>query len=170
MKEKIIAFIDGLIIYDYILFGVAFLLFILFITLSIILRHKTILATIFMILSFSILFIVPTIGYKEMHNYLFKHSLELTMQKKLNFTPAVVVKGVIKNESKRNFKSCTITAFAHKVSKNKIKNYLYKFKSFAKMSILTEDIKKAQNKEFKIIIEPFTYTKDYKISLEARCR
>jgi hypothetical protein len=170
MKEKILAFINELIVYDYILFGAIFVLFILFMILSIILRHKTVVAAFFMLISFSTLFVAPVVGYNEMHNYLFKNSLKLISQKKLNFTQAVVVKGVLTNESKRNFKSCKITALAHKVSKNKIKNYLYGFKSFAKMSILQEDIKKGESREFKIIIEPFTYSKDYNISLEARCR
>ncbi|NPA59694.1 MAG: DUF2393 domain-containing protein [Epsilonproteobacteria bacterium] len=170
MKDKISAFINELIFYDYILFGTIFILFILFIVLSILLRHKTFFASFFMILSFVTLIVAPLVGYKEMHKFLFKNTIVLTSQKKLNFTKAVVVRGSIKNESKHTFKSCKITAFTHKVSKNKVKNYLYTFKSFKKMSILEESIKVGENRNFKIIIEPFTYSKDYNISLEAKCR
>jgi hypothetical protein len=37
------------------------------------------------------------------------------------------------------------------------------------MSILEEEIPKGTQREFKIIIEPFTYAGDYNISLEADC-
>jgi hypothetical protein len=106
----------------------------------------------------------------ELHNYLFKNRLEMISQKKLNFTQAVVVKGRITNESKKNFKSCKITASAYSITSNKYKNYIKKFKPFQNMSINEYDIKKGETREFKIIVEPFTYTRDYNISLGADCR
>ncbi len=170
MKAKITAFIDGLITHDYILFGSAFGLFILFIILGIVLRKKTALAILLILISFSILIVGPTVGYLKMHDYLFKNKTELISKQKLNFTQAVVVKGKITNESKRHFKSCTITANANKVSKNELKNYLYSFKSFAKMSIVEENIEVGQTREFKIIIAPFTYSKDFNIFIGAKCK
>ena len=50
MKEKITAFINGLIIYDYILFGAVFTLFILFIVLAIVLRNRVGLSIFFIFL------------------------------------------------------------------------------------------------------------------------
>ena len=170
MKAKITAFINELIMYDYILFGSVFVLFILFIILGIVLRKKIFLAILFILLSFTILLVGPTIGYIEMHNYIFKNSTQMTSQKKLTFTKAVVVKGTITNESKRFFKSCNITASANKVSKNELKNYLYSFKSFIKMSILEQNLAVGETREFKIIIEPFNYSKDYNISIGAKCK
>ena len=38
------------------------------------------------------------------------------------------------------------------------------------MSIFEEGIKKGQTREFKIIVEPFTYEKDFNISLGADCK
>jgi hypothetical protein len=105
-----------------------------------------------------------------MHEMIFKNSVTLLSQKKLEFTKAVVVKGEIRNESKRNFKECTITASAYKVSSNKYKNYLKKLKPFQKMSILQKDIAISETRSFKIIVEPFTYKYDYNISLGADCR
>ena len=105
-----------------------------------------------------------------MHEYLFKNSSTLISQKKLSFTPAIVVKGSVTNESKRDFSSCKITASAYKSSKNIIKKYIYPLKPLKKMSILEENILKGQTREFKIIIEPFTYSKSYHILLKARCR
>ncbi|MFT5836390.1 MAG: uncharacterized SAM-binding protein YcdF (DUF218 family) [Sulfurimonas sp.] len=170
MKAKITAFINELIVYDYILFGSVFVLFILFIILGILLRKKTALAILLILLSFSILIVGSTIGYLKMHEYIFKNTTELTSKKKLNFTQAVVVIGKVTNTSKRFFKTCKITASANKVSKNELKNYLYSFKTFAKMSILEQDIAIGEIREFKIIIEPFTYSKDFNVSIGANCK
>ncbi len=163
-------FINNLIIYDYMLFGGAFVIFILFIILAIVLRNKLGIALFLVLLAFGTLVIAPTLGYVEMHNYLFKNSTKITSQKKLEFTKAAVINGIVTNESKYNFSSCKITASAYKVSKNKYKNYLLKFKPFKKMSIVEEDISRGEQRDFKMIMEPFTYSKDYNISIYAKCK
>ena len=170
MKAKITAFIDGLILYDYILFGAVFGLFILFIILSIVLRRKMALAIFLVLFAFTLLIAGPSIGYIKMHEYLFKNSTSLTSQKKLEFVNAVVVKGSLKNESNRNFSSCKITAKIHKASKNSLKNYIYQFKTLKKGSIIRESIAKGESIDFKIIVEPFRYSKDYNISVGAKCK
>ncbi|UCM99948.1 DUF2393 domain-containing protein [Sulfurimonas sp. SWIR-19] len=170
MKEKLLAFIHGLITYDYILFGVSFLLFLLFIILALLLRKKIILALFFVLFGFAIFLLGPTLGYIEMHKYLFKNSVRLLSQKRLHFVEALVVKGSITNESKFDFSECKITAKVYRVTKNRYKNYLLRLKPFQKMSILEPDIPQGQTREFKIIIEPFVYKKDYNVSLEGNCK
>lgn len=83
---------------------------------------------------------------------------------------AIVVKGTLKNESKLDFKSCKITANAYKVTGNSLKDFIYQFKPLSNMSILEDSIHKGESREFKIIIEPFTYAKDYNISIGAKCK
>ncbi|MDQ7068245.1 MAG: DUF2393 domain-containing protein [Sulfurimonas sp.] len=170
MKSKITSFIDALIMYDYILFAGSFFLFLLFIMLAILLRKRLFFGVVFVLLAFTILTLGPTLGYLKMHEYLFKNSVKLISQKRLSFSEAVVVIGTITNESKRDFSTCKITASAYKVTSNKYKNYLKKFKPFKKMSIVEENIGVSQTRKFKIIVEPFTYTRDYNISLGADCR
>ncbi len=170
MKEKITAFIDELIKYDYILFGSVFTLFILFIVLALILRRKVGLSIFLVLFSFTILVVGPTLGYVEMHKYLFKNSIALISQKKLNFSNAIVVKASLTNESKLDFKTCKITINVHKVSKNMIKKYLYKFKTIKKATVIKENIKIGEKIEFKVFVEPFTYSKDYNITLGANCK
>jgi len=170
MKINLQNFINGLIMYDYILFSGVLLLFILFIILAILLRKKTFLAIFLALLAFATFLLGPTVGYLVMHKLLFKNQTELLSYKKLHFTPAVVVEATITNQSKFDFKSCKITASAYKVTSNKYKNYIYKFKPFKKMSIVEEGIKKGQTRAFKIIVEPFTYGKDFNISLGADCK
>ena len=170
MKVKITLFLNSLITQDYILFGSIFVLFILFIILGIVLRKRTFIAIFMMLLAFVILFVGPIVGYIKLHEYLFKNTLELVSQKKLNFTKAIVVKGKLTNQSKYTFSECLVTANVHKHTENKYKNYIYSFKPFQKMSILEYDIAKGKTIEFKIIVEPFTYAKDYNISLGANCK
>jgi len=170
MNFNIDEFINNLMLYDYMLFGGAFVLFILFIILAIVLRNKLGLAMFFVLLAFSTLILSPTLGYIELHKYLFKNTTKLTYQKKLEFTKATVIKGTITNDSKFNFSSCNITASAYKVSKNKYRNYLLRFKPFQKMSIVKEDIAIGEQRGFKMIMEPFTYAKDFNISIHAKCK
>ena len=87
----------------------------------------------------------------------------------MTFTSAIVVKGSVKNESQFDFEKCRITASVHKVSKNELRNYFYTLKSLKNMSIWEEDIPKGETRTFKIIVEPFTYKRDYNISLKASC-
>ncbi|OIP53907.1 MAG: hypothetical protein AUK54_07525 [Helicobacteraceae bacterium CG2_30_36_10] len=163
-------FIEELISYDYILFGGVFILFILLIILGILKRKKFGLSIFLIFLSFLILILVPTLGYVKMHEYLFKNSTQLTSQKRLTFTQAVIVNGTLLNESKFNFQTCKITASATKVTGNPLKDYILGFNPFKNMSIIEENIAVGELREFKIIIEPFTYSKDYNISVGASCR
>ncbi|MDF1874759.1 DUF2393 domain-containing protein [Sulfurimonas sp. SAG-AH-194-I05] len=170
MKGQMTAFIKGLIMYDYVLFGAAFVLFVLFIILGLVLRKKMGIAIFFILLAFSTLLLAPTYGYITMHEQLFKNKLMLVSEKKLEYTEAIVVKGTIENTSKFHFKSCKITANVHKLSKNKYRNYIYQFKTIKKMSIVQENIPKGTSRTFKIIVEPFRYSKKYTITLGAKCK
>lgn len=170
MREKLLAFADSLIKYDYMLFGSIVLIFFLLIVIALILRNNIRLSISIVVFAFIFLLVSPFVGYTQMHKYLFKNELTLSSQKKLQFTNAVVVFGKLKNTSKLDFKSCLITAFVNKRTSNKYKNYIYTFKPIMKMSILEEDIVIGNEIDFKIIVEPFTYSRDYNISLEADCR
>jgi len=170
MKNKITSFLDGLITYDYILFGGILLLFILMIVFSILLRKKKKLSLFLAIFSFIFLMVMPFIGYKIMHNELFKNQTILVSQKKLEFTKAVVVYGKLTNLSDIDFRSCLITATIYKSNSNIIKNYIYKLKPLKKMSIIEKEIVIGNEIDFKIIVSPFTYLGGFNTTLEASCR
>ncbi|ABB45148.1 hypothetical protein Suden_1874 [Sulfurimonas denitrificans DSM 1251] len=167
---KINEFIKELILYDYILFGSLLLVFLILLIIGIVFRQKTLLAVFLIFFAFIILIFGSTVGYVEMHNYLFKNETTLTSQKKLSFTQAVVVYGRVKNVSQRDFKSCKVSATVYRFSGNEIKDYIKKFKPIVKMSIVEEDIAIGQEREIKIIISPFVYGGDYNVSLGADCR
>ncbi len=170
MKHKILDFMDSLIKYDYILFASIFFVFFLFIVLALVFRRKARLSIFLVLFAFVFLMVSPIVGYAKLHTYLFKNELTLTSEKKLQFTKAVVVLGKLKNTSQRDFEACLITAIVTRASENKYKNYIYGLKPIMKMSIVEEDIVMGNEIGFKLIVEPFTYTKKYNIALEADCR
>lgn len=170
MTGTITRFINELIVYDYILFASLFLLFILFVTLGILLRNRVAVALFFILLAFFGLIVGSTYGYIKMHEYLFKNETSIISQKKLNFTQAIVLHGNVKNISDRDFSHCRVTAKIYKQSTNKVKNYILRLKPINKMSIIEEDIAKGQERDIKLIIEPFTYGGDYNVTLGADCR
>jgi hypothetical protein len=170
MTGTITKFINELIVYDYILFGTLFLLFILFVTLGILFRNRGAFAILLILFAFAQLLIGSTYGYIKMHEHIFKNETSIVSQKKLNFTQAIVLYGLVKNISDRDFSSCQITATVYKNSGNNIKDYILRLKPINKMSILEQDIVIDEKREFKMIIEPFTYGGDYNITLGAKCR
>ena len=170
MKEKIIAFVHNLLVYDYILFGVAFTLFILFTILAILLRNRVGVAIFLFLFGIIILFAGPTLGYIELHKYLFKNSTKLISQKKLHFVDAIVVHGTVTNKSKFQFKECKIVATVYKSTSNKFKNYIYKLKPLKRSIYVLHDIPKGATREFKMFVEPFVYSKEYNLTLGANCR
>jgi len=171
-KEKIFLFIDNLLVYDYILFGAILLLFILFLLLAVLLRKHLILSILVIIFSLFFVILSPVFGYQAMHSYIFKNHIENIEIKQLEFSPALVVKGVLVNDSKFNFKECTIKAKVFKVSHNELFDMLYPLNPFKKSSYTLRDINlsKHQKKEFKFFIEPFHYTKEYNSSISGSCR
>ena len=171
MKTKIANFVQSLLIYDYILFGVVLSLFILFLLLAVVLHKKTLLSIVLILFSFAILLLGPTLGYISLHNYLYKNSHTIHEVKALEFSQALVVKGEIHNASNKDFKRCKITANVYKVANNMLLDLLYPLNPFKKSSIFTKEVlEKNTTRNFKIIVEPFTYSKDYNVSLGVNCQ
>lgn len=168
--QRVSEFIENLVIYDYILFGGLLALFLLFIILGIVFRNKLGLALFLIFFAFVLLLGGATFGYVAMHDYLFKNEITLVSQKKLSFTQAAVVYGILKNVSKKDFKSCKVSATAYSVSGNALKDYVRKLKPIANMSIVEENIHIGEEREIKIIIDPFTYGGDYNVTLGADCK
>ena len=170
MREKINTILDNLIVQDFILFASVFILFITLMVLALILRRKKNISRLIALVAFLVLLAGPTLGYIQMHKYLFKNNIDLTREQKLEFTKAIVVEGRITNSSDIDFKSCKIIATAYRETPNKYKNYILRLKPLQISSIVIEDIYKNQSKEFKMFIEPFTYTKEYEVELKSSCK
>ncbi len=171
MKETLTAFINQLNIYDYTLFGAVIVLFILLLILAIVIRQKTALSLTLIVLALIVLFSGPTLGYIKLREFLYKTQTRLTEVKALEFSHALVLKGDVLNLSKRHLSTCKITAKVFKVSGNPYLDMLYPLNPFKKMSILKDvNLSSGERYEFKMIVEPFTYAKEYNLSIGAQCR
>ena len=69
MKSMINEFLNSLISYDYILFGIIVLVFILLVVFIIVFRHKRVLFVFLVILAMLTLAVFPFVGYSIMHVY-----------------------------------------------------------------------------------------------------
>jgi hypothetical protein len=170
MKEKINAVIDGLIVLDYILFISVFVSFLALLIIALLINQRRKTSRFIVTIAFAIFIFGPTVGYMQMHNYVFKNTIELVSEQKLEFTKAIVVHAKLTNLSKRNFKECKVTATAYIKTPNEYKNMILRFKPIVKSSIVIQDIEKNQNKEIKMFIEPFYYQKEYEVGLKTSCR
>ncbi|MEA3373053.1 MAG: DUF2393 family protein [Campylobacterota bacterium] len=170
MNQQITAFLDGLILYDYLLLGGSLLLFVLLLILAVLLRKKLLLALLLILLAFTAIILGPTVGYTKLHDFIFSNNISIREVKALEFTQALIVWGDLNNTSSRHFSECAITAEVYKVANNPVLDALYPLNPFKKATILTEDIAAGGSRSYKIIIEPFTYSREYNLSVGAKCR
>lgn len=170
MKEKILVFLHSLTVYDLIYFGAVFLLFILLIVFVLFLRQRLIAALLLLLVAILEISLGPTIGFRFFHNTLFKNEIVLTKTKRLHFVKALVIKGKLKNISRFDFKSCLVQATVYKETHNKFKNLIFKLKPIKQADITIKDIPKGADGTFEFFIEPFTYKKDFNVSVKGVCR
>jgi len=170
LKLTIQNFVASLHDYDYILFAISGALFFLILLLAIILRKKTGLSLFLVLISFIIIIAGPTVGYNYIHSTLFKTEITDLTIKRLEFSEAVVIKGTLTNLGKQPFTKCTISSKAYKGATSFLEELVYPLKPFLKTSILKqEDMNVSESVDFKMILEPFTYSKEYNISIKANC-
>lgn len=170
MKEKLLEFLHTLTPYDFLYLGAVFLLFVLLILVTLLLRHKMTLALIVLLVALLDISLGPTLGFGLFHSYMFKNSIEITKAKRLKFVEAVVIEGKLKNESDFDFKRCKVIAKIYKDTHNKYKNLILKLKPITKSELELKDIPKGADASFKFLIEPFRYKKDFLVAVEGVCK
>lgn len=170
LKANLQTFVSTLHTYDFIMFGAVGALFLLILLLAVLIRQRTV-TSLFLILFALILIVIgPIAGYKYVHATVYKTEILDLQVKKLEFTEALVIKGSLKNSGKQSYSRCRISAHAYKGASNLFEEFVYPLKPFAKVSILKEeDLNITQSLDFKLVIEPFTYSDEYNISMEANC-
>ncbi len=170
MKERILEFLHTLSKFDYIYFGSVFALFILLLLLTLLLRKKLTFALIILLFAILELAFGLTFGFKLFHDYLYKNSITITKAKRLTFVKAVVIEGNLTNESRFDFKECKIKAKILKDTHNKFKNIILTLKPIKTKTITIHNIPKGADTTFKFLVEPFTYKKDFRVSVSGRCK
>lgn len=164
------SFVASLHLYDYILFGVSGALFILILLLAIVLRKKVGFSLFLVLLAFIIVLAGPILGYNYIHATVYKTEIYELQIKKLEFSQALVIKGNLRNIGSQSFHICTISAKAYKGPTNILEEYVNPLKPFQKVSILKETpIEVNDSIDFKMMLEPFTYSNEYNISVKVDC-
>ncbi len=170
LKETLQAFIKTLHPYDYLFFGISGALFLLILLLAILLRKRVGLSLFLVLLAFIIIISGPIAGYQYIHSTIYKTELKEMLIKRLEFSEAVVIKGKLTNLGKQSYHTCAITAKAYQGADNFLEALVYPLKPFQQMTIIDkESLDINQTREFKMILEPFTYSKEYNISVQASC-
>jgi hypothetical protein len=170
IKATLHNFIASLHLYDYIVFGISGALFILILLLAILLRRKAGLSITLVLLAFIILFALPVSGYNYIHGQLYKTELTNLNIKRLEFTEAIVIKGTITNKGKQDFHKCIISSQAYKGASGFLQELIYPLKPFQKVSIVKqEELGVDESLDFRLVMEPFTYTNEYNISMKVNC-
>ncbi|HIC43387.1 MAG TPA: DUF2393 domain-containing protein [Sulfurimonas sp.] len=163
-------FIETLHVYDYILFALSGSIFLTLLFLAILIRDKIRPSLLLILLSFIILIAGPIIGYQFIHSTLYKTKISELSIKKLEFSQAVVIKGILTNLGKQSFKKCKISSSAYKGANNFVEEIIFPLKPFIKESIVKDDIIDINDSiKFKLLLEPFTYTNEYNISIKVNC-
>lgn len=171
MKKHVIDFLHTLNLYDYLLLGGIIFVFLFLLILSILLRHKQTLALILVVLALITLLIAPIGGYIALHALMYKHTITLTTVKDLTFTEALLIKGDINNTSKQTFKECTLYVGVSKISPIKPLNTLYPYLPFRRQTIVIKGpIAPKEPKTFKLLMQPFHYTKRHSVTVLGHCR
>lgn len=171
MKKHIIEFLHTLSLYDYLLFGGIVFLFLFLLIVSILFRHKQTLAISLVLLAFILLLLAPVAGYIALHAVMYKHTIALTTVKNLTFTEALLIKGDINNTSKQTFKECTLYVGVSKISPIKPLNKLYPYLPFRRQTIhIKGPIEPKGTETFKVLIQPFHYSKRHSVTVLGQCR
>lgn len=170
LKESLQAFGESLHAYDYVLFGICGALFLVLLLLAIVLRNKVGLSLLLVLLSFIILIAGPIVSYNYVHATVFKTVISELKIKKLEFSEAIVIKGKLTNLGKKSYKKCEISSSAYKGANNFLEELVFPLKPFLKRSIIKEEnIDINSSVDFKLLLEPFTYSKEYNISVKVDC-
>lgn len=170
MKTKIIDFIHTLSLYDYLLFGGILFFFLLFIILALLFHHRLKIAIALIVMAFLLITIAPFSGYMLLHKTLYNHTLTLTTVQDLQFSDALLLRGDLTNTSNQTFNECTIAFGVSKTSSIKLLNNMYPYTPFKTQKlILMGPIKPNESRNFKLLIEPFTYPKRFSVTARGIC-
>lgn len=170
IRSTIQNFVASLHTYDYILFSASGALFLLILLLAVLFRKKAALSLSLVLISFVVIIAGPVSGYSYIHGKLYKTEISELLVKKLEFSQALLIKGELTNLGQLNFRKCTITSSAYKAPSNFFEEMLFPLRPFQNVSMVSEEeLGLNQSLDFKLIMEPFTYSSEYNISVKAEC-
>ncbi len=169
--SSLITYINHFEIADYIAFMWFILLSFLFLCLAILLLKRFALLALILLMVVFGSFIIGPFGIKYFLNAnLRSNEANITSTKQLSFSDTFILKGKVKNTSKKSFKFCKITIGFHKYTKDSLKKFINKIKPYKKESIeLKKALQTNQSADFKIVLHGFKIKKDTNISILSEC-
>lgn len=171
MKTLIVNFIHTLGLYDYLLFGGIIFIFAFFLILAVLLHHHLKTAITLITMAFLTMIIAPYVGYHILHAQVYQHKITLTTVQDLEFSDILLIRGDLNNTSTKSFKECTVTIKVSKTHPIKQLSKLYTYLPFRTQKItLKEPLKPKETQSFKLLIEPFTYSKKFSVTAAGVCR
>ncbi len=171
LKQSLSEYIEHLTLYDYAAYGWLLFLFVIVLILALVVSKKRPILSIILILFSVISIFIAPFGIKYFLDNSVRKSVIIDKNvTKFNFKDVLVVTGSVKNSGKIDFQKCSVHAKIIKYHKNSIKDFLSKFKPLKIKSILLdEEIKKNEQKKFKIVFENFKYSGEYNVTVDAEC-
>lgn len=170
LKSALQGFADSLHTYDYILFAAFGALYLLILLLAIVLRKRAGLSLFLVLLAFVVIIVGPVWGYHYTHGKLYATEISEQAAKKLEFSEVLIITGKLKNLGMQSYSRCTLTASSYKAPGNFLEEIILPMKPFQHVSYLHEkEFPVNETYDFKLVMEPFTYSGEYNISVKANC-
>lgn len=170
LKSALQGFTDSLHTYDYILFAAFGALYLLILLLAIVLRKRAGLSLSLVLIAFVVIIAGPVWGYTYTHGKLYKTEISEQAVKKLEFSEALIITGKLKNLGMQSYSRCVLTASAHKAPTNFLEEIVLPLKPFQNVSYFHEKVFPVnETYDFKLVMEPFTYSDEFNISIKADC-
>lgn len=170
-KASVLNYVNHFSMYDYAAYTWLIILFFVTILLAILVAKKSpIFSVLILILSLSLLFAGPFVLKHFLDKYLRPSLSQPILIKKLTFSDTLIVTGLVTNQSKKDFSTCKVDVSVLKNSKSDIQNYINQLKPLLKQSIsIDKPIEVNATREFRVVFDRYTYTKDINISIKSEC-
>lgn len=157
-----------LIIYDYIGFGVAFVVFIFFFILALFFRKNIVLFFLILIISLLVPLLSPFAIKEVMNRFVKSSTLEIVSNSRLKYDDVVVIDGVVTNNSIIDFRGCIVEVSFKDSNLSLIDRYIAP-PFLVKKESIESTLDRGSSTKFRIIIENFKRRDGYESSFNVEC-
>jgi len=172
LKSFVLFYAHHLYLVDYVLILFVFFLFTSILLLCLFLRQYPFLALLIIAFDIVLCFFVYFYAYGFIDNQIRKREISVIEQRIIQSSGALVVNFELRNNSKRLFKDCKITAkiFKNPTSQESFLNfYKAKYLALRKKSIHLKNVKKNSSQIQRIAFENFNVEGNYSLKMHSEC-
>lgn len=172
-KELIVdikLYLSSLHLYDYVAYAWIFLLFVIFLTLSIVVRHRTFFSLLFAFLTLLSFTVLPVFVKHLMDGYIRKAGVQIEDILRFEFAKSLVATGEVTNEGQKVFSQCKVELQVMQMTGNWLLDFKNKLRPNRSATTHIEGpIEVGFSKPFKVTIKNFTLEDDYNTSIDVKC-